>query len=231
MTLGSRSPPDRHRSYQSGTASRSLPADRTARRRLRSSFRLVAVVSAAALRTAARNCRRPAPRDRRPSRACFGEEAAAPSGPSSSMHGAIAAVPTAAGLPVAPSVVWDVIRRITSETAGALEPRSRRVCIVGAAPVSRFDQADSHPRVPPSREACSLRSGAEVSTRAPARRPEQGRSGLALGRSHLGQSERRDATPSPRRLHGCRSDQLPASGEMREGRRPRCRDLHSCQRG
>jgi hypothetical protein len=35
------------------------------------------------------------------------------------------------------------------------------------------------------------------------------------GRSHLGESERRDATPSPRRLHGCRSDQLPASGEKR----------------
>ena len=34
------------------------------------------------------------------------------------------------------------------------------------------------------------------------------------GRSHLGGSERRDATPSPRRLHGCRSDQLPASGDL-----------------
>jgi hypothetical protein len=28
------------------------------------------------------------------------------------------------------------------------------------------------------------------------------------------ESERRDATPSPRRLHGCRSDQLPASGDL-----------------
>ena len=35
------------------------------------------------------------------------------------------------------------------------------------------------------------------------------------GRSHLGDSERRDATSSPRGLHGCRSDRLPASGGLR----------------
>jgi hypothetical protein len=45
-----------------------------ARRRHRQyCIRLVAVVSAAARRTAASNCRRPAPRERRPSRSCFGE--------------------------------------------------------------------------------------------------------------------------------------------------------------
>jgi hypothetical protein len=88
-------------------------------------------------------------------------------------------------------VVWDVLRRITSETAGALEPRSRRVCIVGAAPVSRFDQADSHPCVPPSLEACSLRSGAEVSTRAPARRPGQERRSWRPARSLAREGGRR----------------------------------------
>jgi hypothetical protein len=48
--------------------------------------------------------------------------------------------------------------------------RSRPACIVGAAPASRFDQADSGPRGPRSVEACSLRSRAEVSARGPARR-------------------------------------------------------------
>jgi hypothetical protein len=51
-------------------------------------------------------------------------------------------------------------------------------------------------------------------------RPEQARAGPALGRSHLGESERRDATLSPRRLHRCRSDQLPASARSRTAGRP-----------
>jgi hypothetical protein len=89
-----------------------------------------------------------------------------------SSSGDVVAKPDEGGAERSPRpAVWDVIRRITSETAGALKPRSRRVCIVGAAPMSRFDQTDSYPGVPPSLEACSLRSGAEVSTRAPARRP------------------------------------------------------------
>jgi hypothetical protein len=64
----------------------------------------------------------------------------------------------------------------------------------------------------------------------PAYRPEQARAGPALGRAHLGESERRDATPCPRRLHGCRSDQFPASGDARLAA-PLSRDLPSCSRG
>jgi hypothetical protein len=49
--------------------------------------------------------------------------------------------------------------------------------------------------------------------RTPAARPEQARAGPALGVLASGRkrAQRRDA--SPRRLHGCRSDQLPASGD------------------
>ena len=49
--------------------------------------------------------------------------------------------------------------------------------------------------------------------RTPAARPEQARAGPALGALPSGRSRRRDATPSPRPLLACRSDQRPASGE------------------
>ncbi len=73
---------------------------------------------------------------------------------------------------------------------------------------------------------CAFRPRLRASARArtahsrvvPSRHPRGRHSG-----DRIGTEASRDAT-SPRRLHGCRSDQLPASGEMRGGRHPPCRD-------
>jgi hypothetical protein len=65
--------------------------------------------------------------------------------------------------------------------------------------------------------SCSLPSAiAEARMSSSATLAGRPSAGPAPGRSHLGESERRDAAPSPRRLHGCRSDELRASGDQQK---------------